>query len=72
MQIIILDVNKFKNAVRQLKHGRAAGSRGIFAELTKCGSERLFNQRTWCINQYLIDTLLPEEWNETYIYIVYP
>lgn len=64
---IVVNIDQVKKAVRKLKNGRAAGPGGIPAELIKCGSEKLFEQLTWCINQYLNGDPVPAEWKEAYI-----
>ncbi|CAG9834270.1 unnamed protein product [Diabrotica balteata] len=52
-ETINIDERSVIKTIQLLKNDRAAGPEGIPAELIKCGTNKLFERLTCCINQYL-------------------
>ncbi|XP_030748216.1 uncharacterized protein LOC115876544 [Sitophilus oryzae] len=54
-----------------LKNGRACGPEGVYAELIKSGSKKLFRMLTNIVNQCLNGQPVPEQWKKAYISSIY-
>lgn len=54
-------------AIKMLKNGKACGPEGIYAELIKCGTSKLYRIMTTIINQCLNSEKVPDEWKIAYI-----
>jgi hypothetical protein len=54
--------DEVKQAIRQLKNGKAAGKDGLPAELLKAGSERLYDAIHRIILRIWEDEEMPEDW----------
>lgn len=57
--------DELTKTIVDLKNGRSP------TELMKRGTEKLFNNLTWCINQYLNGTLIPSAWKMACIATIY-
>ena len=68
---IYVDTNKIKTAIMSLKNGRACGPEGVYAELIKSGSKKLFRMLTNIVNQCLNGHPVPEQWKKAYISSIY-
>ncbi|XP_030757305.1 uncharacterized protein LOC115883134, partial [Sitophilus oryzae] len=55
----------------EIYNGRACGPEGVYAELIKSGSEKLFRMLTNIVNQCLNGHPVPEEWKKAYISSIY-
>ena len=56
-----------KEAIRNLKNNKAAGTDGIHPELIKYGWNKLLNRMYELVRQILEEERIPEEWKETII-----
>ncbi|XP_072384738.1 uncharacterized protein [Diabrotica undecimpunctata] len=64
---ITIQVIEIGKAIKELKNIRSPGPGDIPAELIKCGSQKLFETVTWCINQFINGSPVPDEWKIAYI-----
>jgi hypothetical protein len=63
--------DEVKQAIRQLKNGKAAGKDGLPAELLKAGSERLYDAIHRIILRIWEDEEMPEDWLDGLICPIY-
>jgi len=60
-----LTTEDVKEAIRNLKNNKAAGSDGIHLELIKYGGNKLLNRMYELVRQIWMEGRIPEEWKET-------
>ncbi|XP_044745272.1 uncharacterized protein LOC123307119 [Coccinella septempunctata] len=60
-----------KKAMRGLKNGRACGPEGIYAELLKHGTEKLYSMITYLFNLCVNGHPIPDEWKSAYMISIY-
>ena len=62
-----LTIEDVKEAIRNLKNNKAAGTNGIHLELIKYEGNKLLNRMYELVRQIWEEERLPEEWKETII-----
>jgi len=62
-----LTIEDVKEAIRNLKNNKAAGTDGIHPELIKYGGNKLLNRMYELVRQIWEEERIPEEWKETVI-----
>lgn len=65
-----IQVDMVKRSIMNLKNGKASGE-GIYAEMLKNGTQKLFNNLTFIINECLNGHPILESWKMTYISSIY-
>lgn len=62
-----IEINDIKKAIMCLKNGRACGPEGIYAELLKYGTEKLYQMLSNIFIQCLNGHPVPDQWKVAYI-----
>lgn len=66
-----IQMDTVKKAVMGLKNGKASGPEGVYAEMLKNGTQKLFEMLTYIINKCLNGHPVPEQWKVAYISSIY-
>ena len=71
VDIEVLTIEDVKEAIRNLKNNKVAGTDGINQELIKYGGNKLLNRVYELVRQIWEEERIPEEWKETIIVAIH-
>lgn len=66
-----VQVDTIRKAITSLKNRKANGPEGIYAEMLKNGTPKLFERITYIVNECLNGQPVPTEWKVAYISSIY-